>query len=130
MNQQYTDYLNSPEWREKRKKRLRHDNYRCRTCWNTERLQVHHCTYERLYDEWLDDLITLCEDCHAAVTVIIRARRAVASRAPVVEQQRQAAPSRGRSTSWVTDVLKKSLTRAKKNSKTTHADVAAKLAEL
>ena len=71
----YYDYLKSPRWQRKRRQRLKHDKYRCRTCWSTKRLEVHHCTYDRLGREKLDDLITLCRDCHQAVSDSIKRRK-------------------------------------------------------
>jgi 5-methylcytosine-specific restriction endonuclease McrA len=82
VNEAYRAYITSPEWRKKRWLRLNHDRHRCRTCWQTEQLEVHHCTYERFGDERVDDLITLCRPCHEAITAVIRARRA-AKVAPV-----------------------------------------------
>lgn len=71
----YTKYINSEAWREKRKDRLQIDGNKCRTCLSKERLEVHHVTYERFGNENLDDLITLCRDCHEAITNSIRNRR-------------------------------------------------------
>jgi hypothetical protein len=61
----YPDYLLTPEWQEKRKKALRFAGFRCQLCNSSERLNVHHRTYERLGCELLGDLFTLCNDCHA-----------------------------------------------------------------
>lgn len=60
----YSQYLSSPEWRAKRKLVLERDNYKCQRCAATRRLQVHHLTYERIFKERLDDLLTLCQPCH------------------------------------------------------------------
>lgn len=61
----YSEYLRSPEWQEKRKKALRFAGFKCQLCNSAERLNVHHRTYERLGQELLGDLITLCNDCHS-----------------------------------------------------------------
>lgn len=58
---------NSPIWQEKRKERLSKDNNRCYSCDTTKRLQVHHITYKRLYNENITDLVTLCRSCHQEV---------------------------------------------------------------
>lgn len=71
----YEEYINSSQWKDKRLRRLRKDKFRCRTCWNEDNLQVHHLTYERLGHEEIDDLITLCRECHEAITNVIRGRR-------------------------------------------------------
>lgn len=64
----YSDYLLSPEWRQKRRQKLNLVNYRCEQCGYLARmrdLHVHHLTYERLGDENLDeDLEVLCRWCH------------------------------------------------------------------
>ena len=64
MSERYNAYLKSPEWREKREQVLLRDQYKCQDCGAHERLEVHHTTYKRVFHEDLDDLITLCRDCH------------------------------------------------------------------
>lgn len=54
---------------------LDRDNHKCQTCLSVEDLEVHHKTYERLGDELPEDLITLCRECHHAITEVIRRRR-------------------------------------------------------
>lgn len=61
----YADYLKSPEWAQKRQRALRFAGFRCQLCNSPERLNVHHRTYERLGQELMGDLITLCNDCHS-----------------------------------------------------------------
>ncbi len=63
----YDDYLRSPHWIMTRAEALERDGHRCRLCSSTEKLQVHHSTYENLWDEDPLDLITLCDHCHAHV---------------------------------------------------------------
>ena len=60
----YAQYINGPAWQIKRKERLVFDNFKCSRCGDTERLQVHHATYERMGAERVEDLLTLCEPCH------------------------------------------------------------------
>lgn len=73
---EYETYINSTKWAEKRSSRLELDLYRCQTCLSTEDLEVHHRTYERLGDEIVEsDLITLCRECHEAITEVIRRRK-------------------------------------------------------
>lgn len=74
LRNKYEAHISSPEWAERRKQRLEHDG-RCRTCGHTEDLQVHHVSYENFGNEPLDDLITLCGDCHDAITNVLRGRR-------------------------------------------------------
>lgn len=60
----YKKYLQSKKWKDKRNKVLERDRHACRVCNSSNRLNVHHRTYERLGKEYLNDLTTLCEDCH------------------------------------------------------------------
>jgi uncharacterized protein YlaI len=60
----YDQYLKTPEWRAKREEALERDGYRCRLCDSDERLHVHHRTYARRGNEDIEDLTTLCEECH------------------------------------------------------------------
>ena len=61
----YKDYLQTPEWQERRKRSMRKAGYSCQMC-NAHgvRLNVHHRTYERRGYEDDGDLITLCAPCH------------------------------------------------------------------
>lgn len=61
----YQEYLQTPEWKETRKAALEHAHHRCQICNSSERLNVHHRTYERRGRERSDDLIVLCNSCHA-----------------------------------------------------------------
>jgi hypothetical protein len=63
--QDYHKYLNSPEWKEKaRQKRIEAGN-KCQLCNSSGTpLNVHHRTYENIYQEKPEDLIVLCKDCH------------------------------------------------------------------
>lgn len=61
----YREYLRSPAWDKKRRKRLMIDGYACVRCGRKSReLHVHHKTYERLGRERMEDLETLCKRCH------------------------------------------------------------------
>ena len=61
---EYKKYLKSTEWREKTKLVRDRDNSRCSLCNSKSNLHVHHKTYSNVGNEPLDDLITLCSDCH------------------------------------------------------------------
>ena len=62
----YSEYLQSDHWKEKRKKRLAVDGYKCAVCGSTESLNVHHISYANIGSEDIDnDLVTLCHPCHA-----------------------------------------------------------------
>lgn len=60
----YEEYLKTPEWAKKREQALERDGYRCRNCNSSEHLHVHHRTYARRGHEDLNDLTTLCRECH------------------------------------------------------------------
>ncbi len=61
----YREYLQTPEWQERRKRAMKRAGFRCQVC-NAYgvRLNVHHRTYERRGYEHDRDLIVLCEGCH------------------------------------------------------------------
>jgi len=70
----YHDYIQSPQWAEKRREKLAlavHDEnywYCCSECLllvPRPLVQIHHATYERLGFELMEDLEVLCEGCHA-----------------------------------------------------------------
>ena len=61
----YYNYLKSDEWKKKRLERLKIDKFTCQICnKQSGRLDVHHTTYQNIYKENINDLITLCENCH------------------------------------------------------------------
>ena len=54
------------EWGMLKKEVHSRDGYRCRMCNRKDRpLHVHHRTYQGYAEERLEDLITLCADCHS-----------------------------------------------------------------
>lgn len=63
----YERYMASPEWVAKRDLVLVRDGRCCRSCQTTTALHVHHATYAHFGDERLDELVTVCENCHAAI---------------------------------------------------------------
>lgn len=65
--QEYDLYLQTPAWSEKRKMALIRDNYLCQGCRESRATQVHHLTYQNLFDELLFQLISLCTRCHQRV---------------------------------------------------------------
>ena len=71
----YEEYIASSTWAKRAARIHKRDRNQCQTCLSTENLEVHHKTYERLFNEPDGDLITLCVICHEAITNSIRARR-------------------------------------------------------
>lgn len=55
----------SPHWQELRARRLEL-NPRCQRCLSNVKLHVHHIRYRNLVDCELEDVMTLCEECHSA----------------------------------------------------------------
>jgi hypothetical protein len=60
----YREYLETPEWKALREKKLKAARFRCELCNEPGQLNVHHRTYERRGNEHLKDLIVLCRGCH------------------------------------------------------------------
>lgn len=62
----YNRYLESAAWRTLRAKVLERDGRTCAGCFSPAE-QVHHRTYARVGYEEMDDLISVCSDCHASI---------------------------------------------------------------
>src|SRR5690606_33653832 len=60
----YREYLYSDVWKEKRKEIMLRDNYICQNCKVEKAEEVHHLTYDNLFNEPLEDLQALCRTCH------------------------------------------------------------------
>ena len=60
----YREYLESPHWLNTATLRKIKSNYVCDACRTNKRLEVHHLHYNSLGNESMDDLMTLCHDCH------------------------------------------------------------------
>jgi hypothetical protein len=72
----YIKLLKHPKWQKKRLKILKRDNFTCQLCndKNTT-LHIHHQKYIPHRKPWQynnEYLITLCEDCHKLVEIIIK----------------------------------------------------------
>lgn len=61
----YREYLQTPEWNEKRQAALKRAKFACQLCHGGGQLHVHHRTYERRGHELNSDIIVLCSSCHA-----------------------------------------------------------------
>ena len=61
------EYMKGPKWRAKRKEVLERDCYCCQTCGANYSLNIHHISYKNMGDEPLEDLVTLCQDCHTSL---------------------------------------------------------------
>lgn len=67
MDQKYQDYLSSPEWKLKREKVISRCLNVCERCHSNTVEQVHHLTYENIFNEPLEDLMGLCRECHKCI---------------------------------------------------------------
>jgi hypothetical protein len=69
----YLALLKDPRWQKMRLEILSRDDWTCQSCTNKEKtLNVHHRYYVRGNSPWEyppESLVTLCEDCHEAVSV-------------------------------------------------------------
>jgi DNA-binding Lrp family transcriptional regulator len=74
---EHAAYLRSPHWRAVRERYKSKRPWVCGVCPRTNRLHLHHLTYERLGRERLSDLIPLCRTHH------MRAHRREANGAPL-----------------------------------------------
>lgn len=63
--QEYQEYLKTPQWYEKRNAVMKRDNYVCQGCLRRRATQVHHLTYAHKYNELLFELVAICDHCHA-----------------------------------------------------------------
>lgn len=64
---EYQAYLRSSKWKIKRLERLLHDHFTCQDCGkhlSIKTAHCHHLTYRHLKYEPIEDLISLCKDCH------------------------------------------------------------------
>jgi len=66
----YSVYLNSPEWFRKRATVLKQDNYLCQGCRERTATTVHHLkgSYKYIPHEPLFMLVSLCTKCHDYIT--------------------------------------------------------------
>lgn len=61
----YYEYIQTPEWNEKRKQKLRDTDYKCEVCNKFGvPLQVHHKHYNNIGNESMEDLLAVCKECH------------------------------------------------------------------
>lgn len=60
----YTAYLESAEWKRKRRRVLERDAHICQGCLSAPAAVVHHTTYRHVGAELLFELISLCRSCH------------------------------------------------------------------
>lgn len=64
MREKYAAYLLTPEWKNRRRRVLERDGYTCKACGVERATQVHHKTYDHIFNEPLWDLESVCDACH------------------------------------------------------------------
>ncbi len=64
MKRDYGEYLNSIDWKAKCTRVIQQRGKRCEVCNSSYRIEVHHLTYARIFNERLEDLQVLCFQCH------------------------------------------------------------------
>ena len=67
----YSAYLKTKQWEEKRKLVLERDKYVCQGCRRNKAHQVHHLTYDNVFNELLFVLISVCIACHRLIHPIL-----------------------------------------------------------
>ena len=65
--EEYQEYLQSAEWKNTRDKVLYRDHFMCQGCLEVRATQVHHLSYKNIGNEFLFQLISLCDKCHERI---------------------------------------------------------------
>ena len=64
---EYAIYLKSPEWGRRRSRVLQRAGGMCEGCLERKATQVHHLTYDHIYNEFLFELVAVCDECHKRI---------------------------------------------------------------
>jgi hypothetical protein len=62
--EKYAAHLRTPEWRGIRAKVLKRSGGVCEGCGQNRPTQVHHLTYDHIFNEFLFELVAVCDHCH------------------------------------------------------------------
>ena len=60
----YQEYLRSPRWRRRAAKIMKRAGGKCEGCLTRDAQEVHHTTYDHIYEEFAFELLALCSQCH------------------------------------------------------------------
>jgi 5-methylcytosine-specific restriction endonuclease McrA len=60
----YNQYLTTPEWKQRRAAVMRRADGICEGCGTGRASQVHHLTYKHVGNEFLFELVAVCDGCH------------------------------------------------------------------
>lgn len=69
----YTKHINSDRWERRRQQAIQDVGGTCqfikngKLCGSTDRIQVHHLSYDNLGNEKPEDLLVVCRECHRRV---------------------------------------------------------------
>jgi hypothetical protein len=63
------EYMLTEHWRQRRIAYYMSHSRKCRGCGSTDAIELHHLSYENVYAEPDEDLMPLCEGCHAFVHI-------------------------------------------------------------
>jgi 5-methylcytosine-specific restriction endonuclease McrA len=73
--QEYRVYLMSPKWKDFRKGIIRKRGRKCENCGQTHgKIDLHHLTYIRIFNELPEDVQLLCRVCHEKEHNIIKTK--------------------------------------------------------
>jgi 5-methylcytosine-specific restriction endonuclease McrA len=61
---EYEAYLQSPQWRAVRAKVMKRADGLCEGCGALRPTQVHHLSYDHKFNEFLFELVAVCDQCH------------------------------------------------------------------
>ncbi len=57
-------YIQGERWKERKEAYYKKFGKICAACFSKKCVDLHHMTYKRLGNEWDEDLVPLCRDCH------------------------------------------------------------------
>lgn len=60
----YHRYLKSKKWKDFRLKIINERGKKCEKCGNKKYLEIHHLTYDNVFNETRNDVMVLCDLCH------------------------------------------------------------------
>lgn len=71
---QHNAYLRTPAWKARRAAVLKRAQGVCEGCGQADATQVHHLTYDYWQEEFLWELVAICDDCHERIHPHLGAR--------------------------------------------------------
>lgn len=68
-------YLKSDYWKLRRLQIMDDRGYKCELCGSDRHLEIHHSSYDHLWEEYDHELFCLCRDCHQLIHNLIKKRK-------------------------------------------------------